>query len=108
MAAAPLRVAVVGAGYTGLWTAYHLVTADPTIRVAVIEKEVAGFGASASDLVLPDEVNTLLIARLDRLAADVKETVQAASALAVGLLAAILPSIRAARVRIVDGLRYIG
>jgi glycine/D-amino acid oxidase-like deaminating enzyme len=39
-------VAVVGAGYTGLWTAYHLVAADPTIRVAVIEKEVAGFGAS--------------------------------------------------------------
>jgi len=39
-------VAVVGAGYTGLWTAYHLVTSDPTIRVAVIEKEVAGFGAS--------------------------------------------------------------
>jgi glycine/D-amino acid oxidase-like deaminating enzyme len=36
----------VGAGYTGLWTAYHLVTADPSIRVAVIEKEVAGFGAS--------------------------------------------------------------
>jgi len=39
-------VAVVGAGYTGLWTAYHLVAADPSIRVAVIEKEVAGFGAS--------------------------------------------------------------
>ena len=39
-------VAIVGAGYTGLWTAYHLVAADPTIRVAVIEKEVAGFGAS--------------------------------------------------------------
>ncbi|EWT01228.1 FAD-dependent oxidoreductase [Intrasporangium oryzae NRRL B-24470] len=39
-------VAIVGAGYTGLWTAYHLVTADPSIRVAVIEKEVAGFGAS--------------------------------------------------------------
>ncbi|MFC7597278.1 NAD(P)/FAD-dependent oxidoreductase [Terrabacter sp. GCM10028922] len=39
-------VAVVGAGYTGLWTAYHLIAADPTIRVAVIEKEVAGFGAS--------------------------------------------------------------
>lgn len=39
-------VAIVGAGYTGLWTAYHLVTADPTIRVAVIEQEIAGFGAS--------------------------------------------------------------
>jgi putative ABC transport system permease protein len=33
---------------------------------------------------------------------------QVASALAVGLLAAVLPSIRAARVRIVDGLRHIG
>lgn len=33
---------------------------------------------------------------------------QAASALAVGVLAGVLPSIRAARVRIVDGLRYIG
>ena len=39
-------VAIVGAGYTGLWTAYHLVEADPTVRVAVIDKEVAGFGAS--------------------------------------------------------------
>jgi putative ABC transport system permease protein len=33
---------------------------------------------------------------------------QVACAVAVGLLAGILPSIRAARVRIVDGLRYIG
>ncbi len=33
---------------------------------------------------------------------------QAVSALAVGVLAGILPSIRAARVRIVDGLRYVG
>jgi putative ABC transport system permease protein len=33
---------------------------------------------------------------------------QVASALAVGLLAAVLPSVRAARVRIVEGLRYIG
>jgi putative ABC transport system permease protein len=33
---------------------------------------------------------------------------QAASALVVGLLAAVLPAVRAARVRIVEGLRYIG
>ncbi len=39
-------VAVVGAGYTGLWTAYYLAAADPTLRVAVLEAEVAGFGAS--------------------------------------------------------------
>jgi glycine/D-amino acid oxidase-like deaminating enzyme len=39
-------VAIVGGGYTGLWTAYSLVKADPTIRVTVLEREVAGFGAS--------------------------------------------------------------
>ena len=39
-------VAVVGAGFTGLWTAYYLAVADPGLRVAVIEQEVAGFGAS--------------------------------------------------------------
>ncbi|MDQ3416160.1 MAG: FAD-binding oxidoreductase [Actinomycetota bacterium] len=39
-------VAIVGAGFTGLWTAYHLAVADPTLRIAVLEREVAGFGAS--------------------------------------------------------------
>ena len=39
-------VAVVGAGYTGLWTAYYLARADPSLRIAVLEREVAGFGAS--------------------------------------------------------------
>ena len=39
-------VAVVGAGYTGLWTAYYLALADPSLRIAVLEREVAGFGAS--------------------------------------------------------------
>jgi glycine/D-amino acid oxidase-like deaminating enzyme len=39
-------VAIVGAGYTGLWTAYYLAAADPALRIAVIEAEIAGFGAS--------------------------------------------------------------
>jgi len=39
-------VAIVGAGYTGLWTAYHLLRLDPTIRVVVLERKVAGYGAS--------------------------------------------------------------
>jgi glycine/D-amino acid oxidase-like deaminating enzyme len=39
-------VAVVGAGYTGLWTAYYLAGADPGLRVAVLERDIAGFGAS--------------------------------------------------------------
>lgn len=39
-------VAIIGAGFTGLWTAYYLRKAAPELRVVVIEKEFAGFGAS--------------------------------------------------------------
>ncbi|GAA1691791.1 NAD(P)/FAD-dependent oxidoreductase [Fodinicola feengrottensis] len=39
-------VAIVGAGYTGLWTAYYLKKAQPDLRIVVLEKEFAGFGAS--------------------------------------------------------------
>lgn len=39
-------VAIVGAGYTGLWTAAYLSALDPTLRIAVAEREIAGFGAS--------------------------------------------------------------
>lgn len=39
-------VAIVGAGFTGLWTAYYLAQADPGLRIAVLESEFAGFGAS--------------------------------------------------------------
>ena len=37
-------VAIVGAGFSGLWTAYYLQRADPSLRIAVVEKEIAGFG----------------------------------------------------------------
>ncbi len=49
---APLRgattadVAVIGAGFTGLWTAIRLLETDPGLRVAVLETERVGFGAS--------------------------------------------------------------
>jgi glycine/D-amino acid oxidase-like deaminating enzyme len=39
-------VAVVGAGYTGLWTAYYLKRAQPDLRIVVLEQRFAGFGAS--------------------------------------------------------------
>lgn len=39
-------VAIIGAGFTGLWTAYYLKKAQPTLNVLVLEKEFAGFGAS--------------------------------------------------------------
>lgn len=39
-------VAIIGAGYTGLWAAYYLKKSQPSLNVIVIEKEFAGFGAS--------------------------------------------------------------
>jgi glycine/D-amino acid oxidase-like deaminating enzyme len=39
-------VCIVGAGFTGLWTAHSLALADPALRIVVLEREVAGFGAS--------------------------------------------------------------
>jgi glycine/D-amino acid oxidase-like deaminating enzyme len=39
-------VVIVGAGYTGLWTAYYLKKADPSLDIVILEKEFAGFGAS--------------------------------------------------------------
>jgi glycine/D-amino acid oxidase-like deaminating enzyme len=39
-------VAIVGAGYTGLWSAYYLKRLDPGLDIAVFEAERAGFGAS--------------------------------------------------------------
>ena len=39
-------VAIVGGGFTGLWTALALTDTDPTIRVAILEMETVGFGAS--------------------------------------------------------------
>ncbi|TQL53334.1 NAD(P)/FAD-dependent oxidoreductase [Subtercola boreus] len=39
-------VCIIGAGLTGLWTAYYLAKSDPALRVVVLEKETVGFGAS--------------------------------------------------------------
>src|SRR5688500_16417812 len=39
-------IAILGAGYTGLWTAYYVLTLDPSLKVAMLEKEIAGYGAS--------------------------------------------------------------
>lgn len=57
-------VAIVGAGLTGLWTAYYLAAADPTLRIAVLEREHVGFGASGRNggwcsALMPMELGTI-------------------------------------------------
>ena len=39
-------IAIIGGGFTGLWTAWHLSCLDASLRIAVVEKDIAGFGAS--------------------------------------------------------------
>ena len=40
------EVAIAGAGFTGLWTAYYLLEKNPRLNVVLLESEIAGFGAS--------------------------------------------------------------
>ncbi len=39
-------VAIVGGGFSGLWTAYYLRQIEPSMRIAVLERHYCGFGAS--------------------------------------------------------------
>lgn len=39
-------VAIVGAGFTGLWAAYYLKMLQPDLRIVVLEREIAGYGPS--------------------------------------------------------------
>lgn len=39
-------VAIIGAGYTGLWSAYYLKQKEPNLNICVFDASVAGFGAS--------------------------------------------------------------
>ncbi len=41
-----IDVAILGAGYSGLWTAYYLLRRDPSSTIAIVEREIAGYGAS--------------------------------------------------------------
>ncbi|MEI7624546.1 MAG: FAD-dependent oxidoreductase [Actinomycetota bacterium] len=39
-------VLIVGGGYLGMWTAWHLIQGDPAMKVAILESEVCGHGPS--------------------------------------------------------------
>jgi glycine/D-amino acid oxidase-like deaminating enzyme len=60
-------VAILGAGYTGLWTAYYLLSASPGLRVVVLERDIAGFGASGRNGAWCAPGLNISLARLARL-----------------------------------------
>lgn len=39
-------VAIIGGGFSGLWSAFHLISANPSLRIAIFEERQVGFGAS--------------------------------------------------------------
>jgi glycine/D-amino acid oxidase-like deaminating enzyme len=59
-------VAIVGAGLTGLWTAWYLLQRDPTLRIVVLERDTIGFGASGRN---GGWCSALLPMSLDKIAA---------------------------------------
>ena len=61
-------VAIAGAGFTGLWTAYYLARADPGLRIAVCEREIAGFGASGRNGGWCSALFPASLAKLERMA----------------------------------------
>ncbi|HET9896279.1 MAG TPA: FAD-binding oxidoreductase [Streptosporangiaceae bacterium] len=61
-------VAIVGAGLTGLWTAYYLRQADPALSIAVCEREIAGYGASGRNGGWCSALFPASLTKLDRMA----------------------------------------
>lgn len=60
-------VAILGAGYSGLWTAYYLLRAEPSLRVVILEREIAGFGASGRNGAWCAPGLNISLGRLERL-----------------------------------------
>ncbi len=58
-------VAIVGGGFAGLWTAYHLKRAEQSLEIAVVERDMVGYGASGRNAGF---VMTLVARSLDDLA----------------------------------------
>lgn len=92
-------VAIVGAGFTGLWTAYYLLRSDPTLRVVVLEKEVAGFGASGRN---GGWASALFPASLDKVASLDGSSREAALALHAAMRASVDEVGRAASAEGID------
>ena len=61
-------VAIAGAGFTGLWTAYYLAQASPGLRIAVCERDIAGFGASGRNGGWCSALFPASLAKLERMA----------------------------------------
>lgn len=86
-------MAIVGAGYTGLWTAYYLAGARPDLRIVILEAETAGYGASGRNggwcsALFPSSLDTLAarssraaaLAQYDAMRACVDEVIAVAAA----------------------------
>ncbi|MDF2810960.1 MAG: hypothetical protein K0S56_1991 [Microvirga sp.] len=86
-------VAIVGAGYTGLWTAYYLKKTQPDLRIAILESQFAGFGASgrnggwlsgafgwSREKYLKTSTRSAVIAMQDAMAGTVDEVIRVAEA----------------------------
>ncbi len=77
---AVVDVLIVGAGYTGLWTAFHILSNDPKVRVMVIDANAVGFGASGRNGGWCSAISPVSMTRIEKLA-DRSEAIGFTSAL---------------------------
>ncbi len=61
-------VAIVGAGFTGMWTGYYLSRADPSLRIVICEAQIAGYGASGRNGGWCSALFPASLAKLERMA----------------------------------------
>lgn len=86
-------ICIIGAGYTGLWTAYYLKKADPSLSIVIVEREFAGFGGSgrnggwlsggfdwSREKYLKDSSRQAVIAMQNAMAGTVDEVIRVAEA----------------------------
>src|SRR5690625_3463024 len=45
-ASTTVDIAIMGAGFTGLWSAYYLSIHQPSLNIVIVEKDITGYGAS--------------------------------------------------------------
>jgi glycine/D-amino acid oxidase-like deaminating enzyme len=65
---ADVDVLIVGAGYTGLWTAFHILSIAPATRVMVIDAQHVGFGASGRNGGWCSAMSPVSMSRIESLA----------------------------------------
>ncbi len=72
-------VVIVGGGFCGMWTAWHVLAAEPDARVAIVEAARCGFGPSGRNGGFVQSMDLSLPKLVDRFGAPAADAVPASA-----------------------------